>query len=294
MHQVNQVICRVDEDRIYTSNGPDANIFGLEPHYGCCTADMHQGWPKFTSHLWMRSADDGLAAVAYAPCRVRTDVGGVPVNVEVDTDYPFDGLVRIVVNAVHPVRFPLHLRVPGWTDGAQLQIDTGSAEAVETGAFHRVEREWSGTTAIILQLSMQARVERRDNDSVAIHRGPLVFALPVGENWRQIGGEVPHADWELLPTTPWNYALDVNMARPDTSITFANRPVASTPFSPRGAPVSATVQGCRLPGWEITHNAAAAVPPSPVESTESTKELRLIPFGATNLRIAQLPVLACT
>ena len=53
--QVNQVVCRVVEDRIYTSNGPDANIFGLEPHFGCCTANMHQGWPKFAAHLWMRS-----------------------------------------------------------------------------------------------------------------------------------------------------------------------------------------------------------------------------------------------
>ena len=59
VQQVNQVICRVDEDRLYTSNGPDANIFGLEPHFGCCTANMHQGWPKFATHLWMRTADGG-------------------------------------------------------------------------------------------------------------------------------------------------------------------------------------------------------------------------------------------
>ena len=30
--QANQVICKISEDRIYVSNGPDANIFGLEPN----------------------------------------------------------------------------------------------------------------------------------------------------------------------------------------------------------------------------------------------------------------------
>src|SRR5947199_9819493 len=70
--QVNQVICAVSEDPIYTTNGPEANIFGLEPNFGCCTANMHQGWPKFAAHLWMCTLDHGLAAISYAPCIVTT------------------------------------------------------------------------------------------------------------------------------------------------------------------------------------------------------------------------------
>ncbi len=78
--QANQVICKIAEDRIYTNNGPDANIFGLEPHYGCCTANMHQGFPKFTAHLWMKSRDGGLVATAYAPSVVKTDINGQSVE----------------------------------------------------------------------------------------------------------------------------------------------------------------------------------------------------------------------
>ena len=64
--QVNQVQVGVFEDRVYTGNGPAANVYGLEPHFGCCTANMHQGWPKFASSLWMATPDGGLAALAYA------------------------------------------------------------------------------------------------------------------------------------------------------------------------------------------------------------------------------------
>ena len=53
----------------WTNNGDDSNLFGLEPNFGCCTANMHQGWPKFVANLWMATQDDGLAAVAYGPAR---------------------------------------------------------------------------------------------------------------------------------------------------------------------------------------------------------------------------------
>ena len=60
---------RFPPERVYASNGPDANLFGLEPNFGCCTANMHQGWPKFAEHLWMRTSrrrarGDRLCAVA--------------------------------------------------------------------------------------------------------------------------------------------------------------------------------------------------------------------------------------
>lgn len=47
--QVNQVQCLVGQDRVYTSNGPNANIYGFEPHFGCCTPNHAQGWPKFAA-----------------------------------------------------------------------------------------------------------------------------------------------------------------------------------------------------------------------------------------------------
>ena len=69
--QVNQAECSILPNRTWNTNGADANIFGLEPNYGCCTANLSQGWPKFAAHLWMRTQDGGLAAVAYVPSRVR-------------------------------------------------------------------------------------------------------------------------------------------------------------------------------------------------------------------------------
>ena len=286
--QVNQVVCRVSEDRVYATNGPDANTFGLEPNYGCCTANFSQGWPKFATHLWMKTPDGGLAAVAYAPCAVTTDLGGAPAKIDVQTDYPFNDTVRITVGA--DAKFPLRLRIPDWAEGAEIIVANEAPVPAKPGTYHVIDREWKGSTTVTARFPMKARIERRYHDSVAVLRGPLVFSLKMGEYWKQISGEAPHANWEVYPTTLWNYGLEINPDNPASSITFETQSGVTSPFSPEAAPVQVKVKGRLVPEWIIEHSAAAPPPQSPIHSTQPEVDLVLIPYGCAKLRVTEFPL----
>ena len=61
--------------RDWSSNFDYSNIYGFMPNFGCCLANMHQGWPKFVESMWMATNDNGLALVAYGPSVVKAKVG---------------------------------------------------------------------------------------------------------------------------------------------------------------------------------------------------------------------------
>ncbi len=292
--QVNQVQCTHNLDHMWTTNGPESNLYGLEPNYGCCTSNMHQGWPKLATHLWMKTPDEGIAAVAYAPSEVQFESGDVPVTVSLATDYPFREDLAITVAVEREVSFPLVLRVPAWCDGATIRVDGESEQRLESGSFHRLERRWSGSTQASLRFPMRPQISVRYNEGVAVERGPLVYSLDIEEEWTRInedvpGRELPHGDFEVRPASPWNYGLQLPEESPESAIRFENQPVGELPFSPDGAGMKAVVSGRRLPSWKLAHGWAGEFQLGLHESSEPVEELTLIPYGCTNIRVTEFP-----
>ena len=68
-----------------------------------------------------------------------------------------------------------------------------------------------------------------------------------GETWKQVNvdkphRQLPHGDFEVRPSTPWNYGLDLDDAQGESDITFTERTVGEKPFSPDGAGVVAQIK----------------------------------------------------
>jgi len=303
--QPNQISC-TRAHRQWSTNNDDSNLFGLEPNFGCCTANLHQGWPKFVSSLWAATRD-GLTVIAYAPNRVKTYVDNVNVEIDEDTDYPFRDSVRFTVHPVRAVPFSLQLRVPGWAEGGSVSVNgqqTNLAKpncampegnsAAETScntatAFHTIRRTWKEGDTVTIAFRTAPRITHWYKDSAVYELGPLVFALPLDAKWSQVKFHAQKsADWQLEPQGKWNYAV---IADPCEAIAKAG-PLGSVPFDVQNPPVSLNIKGRQLDSWRAKDNSAGPLPQSPVSSRKTLEDLTLIPYGAAKLRITAFPFLS--
>jgi DUF1680 family protein len=290
----NQVECSLHH-KPWATNGPESNLYGLEPNYGCCTANFHQGWPKFAASLFMLSGaqetdtQDGLVAAIYAPCEVQTVLRGTPVHVIEETDYPFRGTVRLTINPVAPLSFPLQLRIPGWAAGTAITVNGKPEPAPLPDSFARIERTWKVGDRVEMVFPMIPRVSRWFRDSIAVERGPLVFSYGIGEQWVKLRDRGMTADWQVFPTSQWNYGLSIETDSVTKSIAVSETEVGSEPFTRHHTPVQLSVKARKVNEWLAEDGAANPMPPSPVSSNQPEETITLIPYAAAKLRITAFP-----
>jgi len=156
-----------------------------------------------------------------------------PVTLDVDTDYPWDGAVKITVQPEHAAEFALCLRIPGWCRGAKLRLNgTSVANGKVVGGYAVLRRRWTPGDTVQLDLPMPvARIETHPNvqaakGKVAIQRGPLIYGLEGLDN-----------DGKSLVTLPADPGFTVEQ-RPDFlggvsvihGLTVAKRPFVAIPF----------------------------------------------------------------
>jgi len=313
--QANQVLVSI-APRPWSSNNPESNVYGTEPYFGCCTANGHQGWPKFTQSLWMATPDGGLAAISYAPCKVDALAGQkIPVTVEVQSNYPFEEKVVILVNPEKEAKFPIHLRIPEWVMKPVITIN-GEPLIGKAGEFLVINRKWKSGDRIEMVLGSGIRVETRYNQAIAVAKGPLYFSVRIPKKYTSIDTCKKHydylgsADWQIEPAGNWNFGLVLDQVDPAKSFEVVNAPVGKYPFGDAGDPVyNATTasfdtlrqnppimlkaKGKLIPQWVMVDNNAGQTPHSPVTLTSEamTQDIELVPYGSAKLRVSEIPVI---
>ncbi|WP_148059563.1 beta-L-arabinofuranosidase domain-containing protein [Salana multivorans] len=295
-HQYHQQATQLEVSvarRDWTFSSDDAGIFGLEPHFGCCTANLHQGWPKLVSSLWMRSPR-GLRAVAYAPSRVRAEVGGAEVTLDVRTAYPFEETIEIGVEAPAGHEFDLLLRIPAWAAEWDLSVDGETVAEEPVDGYVTLRRAWGPSSTVRLVLPMRPRVVRRERQAAAVHLGPLTMVHPLGENWIPVPGAPGLGEWEIHRRSSWNVALDDVAGAADWPVhraTVQDVPWGLTgPRPGQGSPVVVEGRSVRATEWRATGVTPDPPPPSPLLERGADGDLLLVPYGVARLRVTEFPV----
>jgi len=242
-----------------------------------------------------KTQDNGILIGLHGPVTADiSSVVGTGGTLTVTTDYPFNNVITIKTSGNAKV-YPFYIRIPSWTDGptSKIVINNGNPLNVTPGSIYPTLCAAGGCN-MVLTLGMKTKIERRFNNAVSVYRGPLLYSLKMGEQFTVLASYAYESkDYAIHNTTAWNYGVQIaDLNNPDTSFQFSSSGtgVGPEPFSLEGCPVKLTGK-VRQINWGMDLNAAEAPPQSPVSSKEPLVDAVFLPFGATELRIGEIPLL---
>jgi len=175
----------------------------------CCPPNLMRTFASIESYIASVS-DDELQLVQYTRSRIETSVRGGRVVLEVDTDYPLDGVVHItVVEGVG--EGTLALRIPSWNTSRRVYLNGERVDVDSEQGWLRLHGALAAGTDIRVEFDMSPEFVRADprvdavRGAVALRRGPVVYCLEQGDNasdLERVAVDPGHAPVETTASTP--------------------------------------------------------------------------------------------
>ncbi len=301
--QANQISLTIDR-RNFLNDNLGHIVYGVATGYPCCLTNMHQGWPKFVQNLWYATADNGVAALVYGESEVSIKVGdGSEVTIVEETKYPFSDKVRFTISCDESLEFPFHLRIPEWCKNPTITINGKEVKPAVEDNIAKLNYSWNSGDVVELSLPMEIKHSYWYNNSVGVERGPLVYALKIGEDWSEVKKDMPSDYWykkdsyfEVRPTTPWNYTLLTKYLNPESYAIECEDDIALYPWNLENAPITLTTKAKEITYWtkeiaEAGYIPSMSAPRAPELWKVEEQTIELIPYGCTTLRISEFPLI---
>ncbi|ABW01801.1 glycoside hydrolase family 127 protein [Caldivirga maquilingensis] len=154
----------------------------------CCPPNIARLIASLPGYIYSTSSD-GVWIHLYIASEAKVNLNGGIVELKVNTDYPWDGEVKVTVNPSKEDEFTIYLRIPGWSRGGKLLIN-GVEQGVELkpSTYLGVKRTWRSGDEVILRIPMSIELIAShphvlaNTARVAIKRGPLVYCLEQVDN----------------------------------------------------------------------------------------------------------------
>ena len=170
----------------------------------CCPANVARLVASLGDYIYGVS-DKSLWVNLFVGSSTSVKFGKTDVPIKLETNYPWEGNVKLTLDPRSKVKFALHIRIPGWAQGQAAPGDLYKFEDPSATAFtlmlngrHQaytiekgyavIDREWKKGDQITLTLPMEvkrivSRAElKQDEDRVALQRGPIVYCVEGADN----------------------------------------------------------------------------------------------------------------
>jgi len=225
--------------------------------------------------------------VQYGPCQVSALAGdGGRVQIDCQTDYPFNESIAMIIKPAKPAVFPLLFRIPAWCKQPAVSVNGSAIDAVpDAKEFVRIHRKWNTGDTVRLRFPMTVQVANGSDKNLkpaapyaTVSYGPLLFALAIADT------SDPNTP---APAARWNYALNVAGELAGKDITVERNSMPAKWDWPLESPLKLHAKAVGF-DWKPAND--AALPTAPVAAPGEEARLTLIPYGCTKFRVSMFPV----
>ena len=194
-------------DRFFYGN-PLSSIgnYGRSEWFGtaCCPSNIARLVASLGDYVYGHS-EQGIWVNLFVASNTTIPVGKTSVPLQLETNYPWEGQVKITVNPTKKTTYALHIRIPGWAenvpvpgklyrftdnDATKPEISlNGKPVSYQTEKGYAVlDRTWQKGDVVEVKLPMPVRQVaarsdvKADQERVALQRGPLVYCVEGADN----------------------------------------------------------------------------------------------------------------
>jgi uncharacterized protein len=180
----------------------------------CCPPNLARLLASLEHYIYATDPT-GLTVNLYIAGSARLEHGGQTVRLTQATDYPWDGRVRLTLEADHDIDLTLKLRLPEWSEGATLAIDGTEVDTTTEDGYLHLAHIWAPGTVIDLDLGMAPKRVRANQKvaavlgKVALQNGPIVYCAEGIDNAGAVPALAIRPDAELRVEHDSSSKLDI-------------------------------------------------------------------------------------
>ena len=154
----------------------------------CCAPNVTRTIAEVSNYAYNFSKE-GLYVNLYGSNNLNsTTLAGEKIEIEQQTNYPWDGKVTLKIVKAPKEVYAFLLRIPGWSQGATISVNGKNInEAIASGSYQKIAQKWKKGDVIELNIPMPVQLMQANplveevKNQVAVKRGPIVYCLESNE-----------------------------------------------------------------------------------------------------------------
>lgn len=170
----------------------------------CCPTNLARFIPSVPGYAYA-TGKDAVYVNLFIAGKADISLGKRQISLTQQTEYPWEGNVRLSVDKAQKSDFCMKIRIPGWAQGRPVPSDLYNYEATSTKktvikvngrpyeydidhGYAVIQRKWKAGDTVEIEFPMEPRIVtanaevKADRGLIAVERGPIVYCAEFADN----------------------------------------------------------------------------------------------------------------